>query len=180
MYVHIYIHIYIHTINMYIYTYIDIYIYILIIFVCVYTYVYIRMYNMSTNIKSFSHCNPTCISSIYIYILNVILPSSNGLIRRHLTIRLNAMLQAEELPAPEQKSEFWRMEALPLHREAFTQELLHTRAFTDRNFYAKKSLHRELLHTEAFTHRSFYTEKSLHREAFTRRSFFTQKFFTHP
>ena len=110
--------------------------------------------------------------SLYIYILNVILPSSNGLIRRHLTIRLNAMLQAEELPAPEQKSEFWRMEALPLHREAFTQELLHTRAFTDRNFYAKKSLHRELLHTEAFTHRSF-----LHGKVFAQRSFYTQKLF---
>ena len=145
---------------------------------------HIRMciYVCITYPQTSSH-SPTVIPHVYplyIYILNVILPSSNGLIRRHLTIRLNAMLQAEELPAPEQKSEFWRMEALPLHREAFTQELLHTRAFTDRNFYAKKSLHRELLHTEAFTHRSFYTEKSLHREAFTRRSFFTQKFFTHP
>ena len=73
-----------------------------------------------------------------------------------------------------------------------TDELLHTEAGKQRNFYTQKLLHTEgLLHTEAFTHGRFYTnifftqkrlhteelytEKPLHREVFTQRSLDTEK-----
>ena len=54
------------------------------------------------------------------------------------------------------------------------QELLHTRAFTQRRFYTQT-----LSHTDAFTHRPFYTQKLLHTRAFTHRPFYTQKLLPH-
>ena len=59
-------------------------------------------------------------------------------------------------------------------RSLYTENLLHTEAFTHklfhRSFYTEK-----LLHREAFEHRSFYTQKLVHTEAFTHRSFYTEK-----
>ena len=53
----------------------------------------------------------------------------------------------------------------PLHREGFTQTLLHTDAFIYRSFYTEKPCHhrkplnRAALHTDAFSQRSFYTQE---------------------
>ena len=57
-----------------------------------------------------------------------------------------------------------------LHRNLYTQKLLHTETFTHRSFYTRKALHKG-----AFTHRRGYTEESLHTEAFTQETFYTQK-----
>ena len=54
-------------------------------------------------------------------------------------------------------------------RNFYTQELLHTEAFTQ----AEKSVHRG-----AFTQRSLYTEEILHTEAFIDRSFYTSSLYT--
>ena len=60
-----------------------------------------------------------------------------------------------------------------------TEELLHTEAGKQRNFYTQKLLHTEgLLHTEAFTHRRFYTNIFFHTETFTHRNVYTQRSFT--
>ena len=59
-------------------------------------------------------------------------------------------------------------DARKLHRNFCTQKILHTDAFTQRNFYTQTRLH---------THRKFYTEKSLHRGTFTRRNLYTEEFF---
>ena len=56
-----------------------------------------------------------------------------------------------------------------LHTEAFTHTSFSTEAFTQRSFWAQ-----ELLHTDAFTHRSLYTRRLLRTEAFTQRSLYTQ------
>ena len=58
---------------------------------------------------------------------------------------------------------FFRIQNL-LHTDAFAQKLLHTGAFTYRDFYSQT-----LLRTDAFTHRSFCTQKLLHTEGFTHR-----------
>jgi len=84
------------------------------------------------------------------------------------------------------QSSFYTQKFL-VHREAFTQQLLHslyteqllhkaalhTDAFTQGSLYTE-----QLLHTNAFTHRRFSTQKLLHREAFTQSSFYTQKYFS--
>ena len=75
-------------------------------------------------------------------------------------------------------------------KSLYTEELLHTEAGTQRNFYAQKLLsaqrsfyteaftHRSCyakkLYTETFTHKSFSHKKPLHRGAFTHRSFYAQ------
>ena len=72
-------------------------------------------------------------------------------------------------------------------KSLYTEELLHTEAGTQRNFYAQKLLSAQRsFYTEAFTHRSCYakklytetfTHKSFsHKKTFTQRSFYTQKF----
>ena len=65
-----------------------------------------------------------------------------------------------------------------LHTEALTcrrvMARLHTEVFTRRNH--EKSLQRSF-HTQNLLHTKVFTQKSLHREAFTRKNFYTQKFF---
>ena len=72
------------------------------------------------------------------------------------------------------------------HRNFYTQTLLHTDAFTRRHFHTQRFLHTEtftqrllytqtLLHKETFTHRRFYTQTLLHTDAFTHKHFHTQR-----
>ena len=57
----------------------------------------------------------------------------------------------------------------------------HTHVFTHRGIGTQKLLHTDffytqtLLHTEAFTHKNFYTQTLLHRRFHTHRSIYTQK-----
>ena len=71
-----------------------------------------------------------------------------------------------------------------LHRADFTQTLLHTDAFTYRNFYflhrkafSKEALPHEAFTQSSFTHRRFFTKKFLHPGTLMRRcpSFYTQE-----
>ena len=64
-------------------------------------------------------------------------------------------------------------------RGLYTEQLLHTDAFTQR--CTEQLLHTNaprLLRTEVFTHK-LYTEKPLHRASFKHRSIYTQKLYTH-
>ena len=56
----------------------------------------------------------------------------------------------------------------------YTEEFLHTEAFTQRSDYTESLYTQTRLHTEAFTQRSLYTEELLHTRAFTHRSCYTQ------
>ena len=154
---------------MYIYTYIDIY--ILIIFVCVYTYVYIRMYNISTNIKSFSHCNPTCISSIYIY------PQCHPPVLQWSYPKASDHQAECHAPSRRAPSTWAKIRVLADGSLAFTQRSLYTGAFTHKGVYRQKLLRKEVSTQRAFTHGSFHTQKFLHGKVFAQRSFYTQKLF---
>ena len=61
-----------------------------------------------------------------------------------------------------------------LHKEAFTQELWHTRAFTHRSCYTQTLLRKEVFTQRALTHRRVYTQKFLHRSLY-KESFYTRK-----
>ena len=63
-------------------------------------------------------------------------------------------------------------------KSLYTEELLHTEAGTQRNFYAQKLLSAQRsFYTEAFTHRSCYAKK-LYTETFTHKGFHTQNLYT--
>ena len=63
-----------------------------------------------------------------------------------------------------------------LHREVFTQRsFLHTEGFTQRSLYTEELLHTKAFTQQAFTQRSLYTEELLHREIFTQTRFHTEK-----
>ena len=63
-----------------------------------------------------------------------------------------------------------------LHTEAFTQaeKSVHRGAFTQRSLYTEEILHTEAFTQSAFTQMSFHTQKLLHTEAFKQRSLYTQ------
>ena len=102
-------------------------------------------------------------------------------------------LARERKTRPSSSSEYVYTQTL-LHTDAFThknfytQTVLHTDAFTRRRFYTQtRFTHAHTLsHTNAFTHRRVYTQTLLHTDAFTRRCFLhthtrfhTQTLFTH-
>ena len=62
------------------------------------------------------------------------------------------------------------------HRDFYTQTLLHTDNFTHRGFYTQRLLHRSFYTQRLFqwNHRGFYTQMLLHTDAFTHRRFYTQ------
>ena len=72
-----------------------------------------------------------------------------------------------------------------LHTEAFTHASFFTETFTQRSFYAQELLHtdaftrRSLYARRLFTDRSFYTEKPLHTDAFPQKSRFHRAALTH-
>ena len=56
-------------------------------------------------------------------------------------------------------------EAFTYRSEAFTQKLLHGKAFTQRSSYTQK-----LFHSEVFAQKSLYTETLTHRRVYTEES----------
>ena len=61
------------------------------------------------------------------------------------------------------------------HRDARRREILHTEAFTHKNFTYRSFYTEKLLHRKDSTQRNLYKEKSLQREIFTQRIVHTRK-----
>ena len=128
-------------------------------------------------------CINDCIQSVIKKVLDLLIISFVYLCAPMASIQMTAMTRGHYT------------EALT-HRSLYTEDLLDTERFTQRNLLHKGALtHRciytqKLLHTDVFPHRSFYahtffnrgalthrknTQKSLCRGAFSQRSFNTQK-----